>query len=67
MSSIFTKIINREEPARIVWEDHQFIAIIPKSQFVNIGHLLVIPKIEVDYIFDLPPDVYQTLWEHVRR
>lgn len=52
MASIFTKIINREIPAHIVAEDAEYIAfldIMPLSK----GHVLVVPKVEVDYIFDL--------------
>ncbi|MGY6522741.1 MAG: HIT family protein [Mongoliitalea sp.] len=52
MASIFTKIINREIPAHIVAEDAEYIAfldIMPLSR----GHVLVVPKVEVDYIFDL--------------
>jgi len=52
MASVFSKIINREIPAHIVAEDEAHIAfldIIP----VAIGHVLVVPKKEIDYIFDL--------------
>ena len=60
--SVFTRIINRELPARILFEDNDFISIIPKNHFVNQGHVLVIPKIEVDKVFDLPEDTYKNLW-----
>ena len=52
MSSIFTKIINREIPAYIVAEDEHHIAFLDINP-VAIGHTLVVPKQEVDYIFDL--------------
>ena len=52
MASIFTKIINREIPAFIVAEDDHFIAFLDIMPLVK-GHLLVVPKKEVDYIFDL--------------
>jgi histidine triad (HIT) family protein len=52
MSSIFTKIINREIPGHIVAEDGKFIAFLDINPLVP-GHTLVVPKIEVDYIFDL--------------
>lgn len=55
MATIFTKIINREIPAHIVAEDEQFIAILDIMPLVT-GHTLVIPKKEVDYIFDLDND-----------
>ncbi|MGK7389702.1 MAG: HIT family protein [Candidatus Cyclobacteriaceae bacterium M2_1C_046] len=52
MASIFTKIINREIPGHIVAEDERFIAFLDINPLVH-GHTLVVPKKEVDYIFDL--------------
>lgn len=52
MPSIFTKIINREIPAYIVAEDEYFIAFLDVMPLVQ-GHTLIVPKVEVDYIFDL--------------
>ncbi|QOI97773.1 MAG: HIT family protein [Flammeovirgaceae bacterium] len=52
MPSIFTRIINREIPGHIVAEDDQFIAFLDIMPLVE-GHVLVVPKKEVDYIFDL--------------
>lgn len=52
MASIFTRIINREIPSHIVAEDDQFIAFLDIIPLV-MGHTLVVPKKEVDYIFDL--------------
>lgn len=60
MASIFTKIINREIPAFIVAEDDHFIAFLDIMPLVK-GHLLVVPKKEVDYIFDLEDDVLTDL------
>jgi histidine triad (HIT) family protein len=52
MSSIFTKIINREIPGHIVAEDDNHIAFLDVNPLV-MGHVLVVPKKEVDYIFDM--------------
>lgn len=52
MASIFTRIINREIPGHIIAEDDRFIAFLDINPLV-LGHTLVIPKQEVDYIFDL--------------
>ncbi len=52
MASIFTKIINREIPAHIVAEDDDFLAFLDINPLAK-GHTLVIPKKEVDYIFDV--------------
>lgn len=52
MSSIFTKIINREIPAYIVAEDDNYLAFLDVSPLQK-GHTLVIPKNETDFIFDV--------------
>ena len=56
MASIFTRIINREIPGHIVAEDEQYIAFLDISPLV-LGHTLVVPKQEVDYMYDLDDDV----------
>jgi histidine triad (HIT) family protein len=62
MASIFTKIINREIPGYIVAEDDRFIAFLDIMP-VALGHTLVVPKREVDYIFDLEPSLLNHLLE----
>tara|TARA_B100000989_G_scaffold75237_1_gene53223 strand:+ start:364 stop:756 length:393 start_codon:yes stop_codon:yes gene_type:complete len=52
MSTIFTKIINKDIPAYIIFEDEYFISFLDINP-LSIGHSLVVPKTEVDYIFDL--------------
>jgi histidine triad (HIT) family protein len=52
MPSIFTRIIHCEIPAFVVAEDEKHIAFLDISPLA-IGHTLVIPKREEDYIFDL--------------
>ncbi|MBU2018985.1 MAG: HIT family protein [Bacteroidetes bacterium] len=52
MSSLFTKIVNREIPAHIVAENDQFLAFLDVFPLRR-GHVLVIPKREEDNIFDL--------------
>jgi histidine triad (HIT) family protein len=52
MASIFTRIINRELPGHIVAEDDQYIAFLDITPLVA-GHVLVVPKKEIDYIFDI--------------
>ena len=54
MASIFTKIINREIPAQIIAEDDRHIAFLDIMPLVK-GHVLVVPKEEVNYIFDMEP------------
>lgn len=56
MASVFTKIINREIPAHIIAEDNNFISFLDISPLTK-GHALVVPKQEVDYIFDVDDDI----------
>jgi len=60
MPSVFTKIIARELPAFIVAEDENNMAILDINPLV-LGHVLVFPKSEVDFLFDLPADQYLSL------
>lgn len=55
MASIFTKIINGEIPCYKIAEDERFFAFLDISPLAE-GHTLVIPKTEVDYIYDLDDD-----------
>ncbi|WP_312342299.1 HIT family protein [Chryseobacterium binzhouense] len=61
MSSVFTKIINGEIPAYKIAEDEHFIAFLDVMPLVK-GHTLVVPKKEVDLIFDLDSEDYKNLW-----
>ena len=60
MASLFSRIITRELPAEIVAEDEQFIAFLDIMPLVK-GHVLVVPKREVSYIFDLEPNELSSL------
>lgn len=60
MASIFTKIVNGEIPAYKVAEDENYLAFLDIFPVAK-GHTLVIPKMEIDYIFDLEDDVYAGL------
>ena len=60
MPSIFTRIVNREIPGYIVAENEQAIAFLDINP-LNEGHTLVVPKMEVDKLFDLGEDVYLNL------
>ncbi len=61
MSSIFTKIINNEIPAYKIAEDENFLAFLDVSPLAK-GHTLVIPKKEIDLIFDLETEDFKNLW-----
>ena len=62
MSSIFSKIITGEIPAYKVAEDERFLAFLDIFPLAK-GHLLVIPKKETDYIFDIESKEYMALWQ----
>jgi len=61
MASLFSKIIGGEIPSHRVYEDEHtfaFLDINPRQ----LGHTLVVPKREVDYLFDLPSEDYEAVW-----
>jgi len=66
MDSIFTKIINREIPAYIIEENDDFIAFLDVFPLAE-GHTLVIPKKQVDYIFDLDDETYAGLFAFTKK
>jgi histidine triad (HIT) family protein len=66
MASIFTKIIAREIPAFIVAEDEQHIAFLDIMP-VAMGHVLVVPKMEVDYFFNLPDSEISSLFVFAKK
>jgi histidine triad (HIT) family protein len=61
MSTIFTKIVRGEIPCHKVAENDQFLAFLDIRPLAK-GHTLVIPKREVDYIFDVEDTEYQALF-----
>jgi len=60
MVSVFTRIINREIPAHIVAENDKCIAFLDIYP-VKEGHTLVVPKKEIDYIFDIDDELLADL------
>jgi histidine triad (HIT) family protein len=66
MASIFTKIINGELPSYKIHEDELTIAILALDQ-VNLGHVIVIPKEEVNHWFDVPAEAYTRVGLNAQR
>lgn len=66
MSTIFTKIINREIPAQFVYEDDVCIVIMDKFPVVT-GQVLIIPKIEIDYFFNLDDTTSQHMFDVMKK
>ena len=64
--SLFTKIIKGEIPSHKVYEDDKtfaFLNIHPATE----GHVLVIPKAQVEFVWDLEPSDYQALMQTVQK
>ncbi len=61
MASIFTKIVQGEIPSYKVAEDEDFLAFLDINPLAK-GHTLVIPKKEINYIFDIEDETYQGLF-----
>ncbi|MBO7290992.1 MAG: HIT family protein, partial [Bacteroidaceae bacterium] len=66
MASIFSRIVAGEIPCYKVAEDERFFAFLDISPVAK-GHTLVIPKQEVDYIFDLDDETYCGLMAFARK
>lgn len=60
MPSIFTRIVNREIPAQILREDDEFLAFLDVRP-IRPGHSLVVPKAEIEDVFDLPDSLLSGL------
>ena len=66
MASIFSRIVAGEIPSWKVAEDERFYAFLDINPLTE-GHTLVIPKKEVDYIFDLDAETFAGLWSFAAR
>ena len=65
MSSIFSKIVRNELPSFNVYENDNHLAFLDINP-LKIGHTLVIPKKEIDYIFDINSKEYDDLWNFAK-
>jgi len=66
MASIFAKIISGEIPSYKIYEDgktYAFLDINPETK----GHTLVVPKVEVDKIYELEDEDWNALWASVKK
>ena len=66
MPSIFSKIVSGDIPAFKVAEDDNYVAFLDISPLAK-GHVLVIPKKETDYIFDLDSEEYLGLFSFAKK
>jgi histidine triad (HIT) family protein len=65
-SCIFCRIVAGRAPDRILYEDENHLAFFP-IEHINPGHVLLIPKVHVDYLFDLDDPGYVALWRTAAR
>jgi histidine triad (HIT) family protein len=66
MASIFSRIVAKEIPSYKVAESNNFFAFLDINPLAK-GHTLVIPKKEVDYIFDLDDELYKELFAFAKK
>lgn len=66
MGSIFTKIVNGEIPCYKIAEDDNYLAFLDINPLAE-GHTLIIPKKEVDYIFDIEDELHKGLWNFAKK
>jgi len=66
MATIFSQIVNGEIPCYKVYEDDEFLAFLDVFPVAK-GHVLVIPKKETDYIFDIEDQSYTRMWQFAKK
>ncbi|MEI7490097.1 MAG: HIT family protein [Bacteroidota bacterium] len=66
MASIFTRIVNGEIPCYKIAEDENFLAFLDVNPLQE-GHTLVIPKKEINYIFDVDDELNAGLWNFAKK
>jgi histidine triad (HIT) family protein len=62
MAGIFARIASGEIPSYKIAEDDRFFAFLDINPLAK-GHTLVIPKQEIDYLFDMDEEMYIDLWQ----
>ncbi len=63
--SIFTKIIKGKIPGQVIYEDETVAALLTIEPLSE-GHLLVVPKAEVDHLWDVESETYHHMWDVAR-
>ncbi|MCX6284638.1 MAG: HIT family protein [Bacteroidetes bacterium] len=66
MASIFTRIVNGEIPCYKIAEDVNYLAFLDINPLQE-GHTLVIPKKEINYIFDMDDELHAGLWNFSKK
>ncbi|MBS1904570.1 MAG: HIT family protein [Bacteroidetes bacterium] len=63
---IFCKIIRDEAPSHKLWENDEFLAFLSNGP-INPGHVLLVPKQHIDYVFDMEEPQYSTIFRHAQK
>lgn len=66
MATVFSKILSGEIPCHKIYENNEFLAFLDLRP-VNRGHTLVIPKKEVDYIFDIDDELLSKIMPFAKK
>jgi len=66
MPSVFSRIVAGEIPCHRIAEDEEFLAFLDITP-VAMGHTLVVPKLEIDYIFDIDDDTLGRLFSFSKK
>jgi len=66
MASIFTRIVNGEIPCFKIAEDEHYLAFLDINPLQE-GHTLIIPKKEIDFIFDVDDELHAGLWNFAKK
>lgn len=62
---IFCEILAGRAAAYIVWSDAEFVAFLDRNP-ITPGHVALMPRVHIDSVFDLPPDLYLRLFARAR-
>lgn len=65
MTSVFSKLIIGQIPSYKVYEDQWTFAFLTKDA-IQLGHTLIVPKVEIDYFIDVPEPYYSKVFENAR-
>jgi histidine triad (HIT) family protein len=65
-SCVFCKIVQKEAPANVVYEDDKVIAFL-SIQPINVGHTLVVPKAHYENIYEIPEEEVAYLYKIVKK
>jgi histidine triad (HIT) family protein len=66
MAGIFARIASGEIPSYKIAEDDKFFAFLDINPLAK-GHTLVIPKQEIDYLFDMDEEMHKNMWQFAQK